>query len=315
MTGNQSRYSVENKRPYQKLLELYDVPNWFSLEPYKNARKWTATRWLLEIDRRREIYLIYNKQKRSELCVDRKIDVIKDAIETFFGELSKEYSNQKINSQCLIHNAVLGYTIVTPKDALVETLDCKIESRPVPGVKDLDLLFLVCPVGSSLGGHVAPSEGHNALTHSVVSVDLNAPNKDIKDAFSNWLEKERERKNIKEPVIFGGKERTSNKGRKPKAGEVQLHNLADDYYLAYWELRLLIQLKNRPLPSFRDWLDLLGLSGRVKKPSEAKYLGEAEWLLSDKARGLLKAAAEEEARGFLKAAEEEEEDALRPGEG
>lgn len=296
MPGNKSRYSVENKRPYQEVLRLYGVPSWFSLEPYKNARKWNAARWLIEIARRRMVFVCYEKSIREGSNYYLNRDILIEGIEGAFNELSIEYSDPIIDEDRVIHNAGQSYAWVFPREALIQTLDCKSESMPIPGLEKHSSRVLVCRDGPEPVLQGAPA-------YSVVAVDLNAPNKDITDAFSKWLEKERKRKNVKQPVIFGGKERTSHIGPKPSLGEKKLPKLADNYYLAYWDLRLLIQLADRPLPPFRDWLDLLAWPDplfwnaitRNRKPSEASYIGTAEWLLTDEARGLLNAEAEADA--------------------
>ena len=71
-------------------------------------------------------------------------------------------------------------------------------------------------------------------------------------------------------------------------GPQQFRAWAREYYLAYLDLRELIKLQDKPLPTFSDWDALL---------TRKIDIGKADWLLSDEANGLLRVAAETE--GYL----------------
>lgn len=293
MPGNRSRYIV--KRSHAETLKLWRIPEWFNIKQYDCAKKWTATRWLIEINFRRKIYTqtgltwFYLHTKEDWYGVIKSL--YNCAPKSVRFETTDVFSGVKIPSKEGIRNISVG--IKNMKIAIIKLTETS-------GILDEEAVFIVDLVrphdhwlvdlehysNSSFCTVVMAAEIYdpniNYVNRSIISVDLDAPNAAIEEAFHVWLEEVKKKKNIHQ--------RTNKMGRPPSSvGPQQFQIWARDRYLAYLDMRELIKREeNLPDPDYNEWLSLLDLSTRDFN------VEKAEWLLSDDANGFLRAAAQRE---------------------
>lgn len=321
MSGNRSQYT--KRRSHADTLRLFGVPEWFDLKQYDHAREWTATRWLVETEYR---VLIYS-DSYTYTWFDRDLDWYKNTIKILYDTIPKpltfktapnnlaEPGLPSIHEERFIDFGIKDFFAYSLSVPLIRPLLHHVEKVPYFVFKEraIDIIKGLLPSDNSCETWFTEAIVCRDLSEkeiipqsacSIVSVDLNAPDVAIKKSFANWLEKERKRRKIPQPVVPGGKARTGKMGRPPTVGPQQRQAWARGYHLAYWDLRKLIPDEKLSLIEPKDWFDLLNLSDRSSEFKKS-YFERAGWLLSDDANGLLRAEAEKESYRLTPHADDE----------